>query len=147
MRLFCVLLFVWVKYAFAETYAELQEQILELEIEILENENNPEKLHSVELMKRKVEALKRKQAMFKPTSTTKDSKLTQTQNLEQKEANNINQKEQFDVKHNPKINKNRDGMLIGLSIGGMQTESRDSLYYLKNSFVPIRYETWLLNIF
>lgn len=64
MRLFCVLLFMWVNYTFAETYAELQEQILELEIEILENENNPEKLHSVELMKRK-------QAMFKPTSPQK----------------------------------------------------------------------------
>ena len=62
---------MWVNYTFAETYAELQEQILELEIEILENENNPEKLHSVELMKRKVEALKRKQAMFKPTSPQK----------------------------------------------------------------------------
>ena len=102
----------------AQDIDSIKREILELEIEMLMIENDPSKRDTLDLMRKKHQILHSKlQTTQTNPQSAKPASLSLTSQTTAQTKENPNT-------HDPKHRrKNRSGMLLGLSIGGMDTES------------------------
>lgn len=122
----------------AQDIDSIKREILELEIEMLMIENDPSKRDTLELMRKKHQILHSKLQATQPKSNPQTQRLSQPQHHQTTQTNpqsakpaslSLTSQTTAQTKENPNTHdpkhrrKNRSGMLLGLSIGGMDTES------------------------
>lgn len=128
---------------FAQNAESIKREILELEIEMLMIENDPSKRDTLELMRKKHQILRTKLDSAKPqaqnlaqnpapTPRNRATQATTPKAVKAAEAVASPESKQAQGPKDPQDpahrRKNRSGMLLGLSIGGMETESTYSTF-------------------